>query len=374
MTSSARNEANRENAKKSTGPKTAAGKARSRFNGLVHGMRAEQVVLPHEDAAEFDAELQAWHEDWKPPTAARRALVERGAVAAWRLRRSVRVETERLTKLGFEAIAKYDAQVAATNVEAHRRLLTDPISALTLFSRSYEGVVEQAALWQGLADAAASPAGWDHIEDHHHRLFHLLGWTKRATHAEVGGVATVSWRLLASNHRDQLGDVEGFADSEVEAAAAGLRDFLLDEVRALNDSLAAYSTPESTRAHIADGASLDDSSAGKCLMRYEAQHDRSLRSAITQLVQLTRTGADLDAWEADAPTEPNEVASGSPVESSERDRGPKSYAERPIRSDIPAEAPSEPNSEPLMQVERDRGGRTWAVDEVSEGPTGLSNR
>jgi hypothetical protein len=38
--SSARAEANRRNAEKSTGPKTADGKAKSRFNALKHGMTA----------------------------------------------------------------------------------------------------------------------------------------------------------------------------------------------------------------------------------------------------------------------------------------------------------------------------------------------
>ena len=37
--------ANRLNAKKSTGPKTEAGKEKSRFNALVHGLRAESTLL-----------------------------------------------------------------------------------------------------------------------------------------------------------------------------------------------------------------------------------------------------------------------------------------------------------------------------------------
>jgi hypothetical protein len=40
----ARLEANRRSAKKSTGPRTAAGKARSRMNGFRHGMRSPEYV------------------------------------------------------------------------------------------------------------------------------------------------------------------------------------------------------------------------------------------------------------------------------------------------------------------------------------------
>src|SRR3954467_14832797 len=86
-TSDARIEANRRNAQKSTGPRTAEGKARSRLNGLVHGLRSEEVVLPTESREAFDAHLARWLADWNPPTEARRHLVERAAVAAWRLRR-----------------------------------------------------------------------------------------------------------------------------------------------------------------------------------------------------------------------------------------------------------------------------------------------
>jgi hypothetical protein len=40
----ARLDANRRNAKKSTGPRTGAGKARSRMNGFRHGMRSSEYL------------------------------------------------------------------------------------------------------------------------------------------------------------------------------------------------------------------------------------------------------------------------------------------------------------------------------------------
>ena len=56
------------NAQKSTGPRTADGRARVASNALKHGFTGKQVVLPGEDPAEFDvfrlgliAEL-AWSE------------------------------------------------------------------------------------------------------------------------------------------------------------------------------------------------------------------------------------------------------------------------------------------------------------------------
>jgi hypothetical protein len=53
MTSEAKIKANRENAKKSTGPRSPAGKAASSRNRLDHGLCAETNFLPSEDPAEF---------------------------------------------------------------------------------------------------------------------------------------------------------------------------------------------------------------------------------------------------------------------------------------------------------------------------------
>ena len=65
-TSSKRAEANRRNAQKSTGPRTAAGKDRARFNAVKHGMRAKTVILPGEDPDALQARLDAWTNDLQP--------------------------------------------------------------------------------------------------------------------------------------------------------------------------------------------------------------------------------------------------------------------------------------------------------------------
>jgi hypothetical protein len=49
MTSDRKAEANRQNALKSTGPKTPEGKAAVRLNAVKHGLLSEQVLLPGED-------------------------------------------------------------------------------------------------------------------------------------------------------------------------------------------------------------------------------------------------------------------------------------------------------------------------------------
>ena len=93
--SGARAEASRKNGAKSRGPRTPEGKARSAQNALKHGMRAQKfLVLPDEDAAEFEALEAALVEELAPVGALQAVLARRVAVAAWRLARADRIETE----------------------------------------------------------------------------------------------------------------------------------------------------------------------------------------------------------------------------------------------------------------------------------------
>jgi hypothetical protein len=93
--SNARTEASRKNGARSRGPNTAEGKARAAQNALKHGMRAQKyLVLPDEDAAEFGGLEAALVEELAPVGALQAVLARRVAVAAWRLARADRIETE----------------------------------------------------------------------------------------------------------------------------------------------------------------------------------------------------------------------------------------------------------------------------------------
>jgi hypothetical protein len=76
--------ASRRNAKKSTGPKTPAGKAVSRFNALRHGLRA-RLALSEEDLHELTQIREQYLRDWQPQTPDQRRLVARAAFAEWKL-------------------------------------------------------------------------------------------------------------------------------------------------------------------------------------------------------------------------------------------------------------------------------------------------
>jgi hypothetical protein len=86
--------ANRMNAQKSSGPRTTAGKAISRFNALKHGIYAVHQIMfdeKAEDLAELAAES---HEQNNPANPNERLLVDTLVHNEWRLRRMRRVEAD----------------------------------------------------------------------------------------------------------------------------------------------------------------------------------------------------------------------------------------------------------------------------------------
>lgn len=111
MTTQAKLEANRRNAKLARGPRTTAGLARSSQNARTHGLLAAAVLVPHVERAEdWKAHREAVLGDLAPKGAIEQALAERVAGLLWRLRRVERYETAILAEEqnGAEAEAVKD--------------------------------------------------------------------------------------------------------------------------------------------------------------------------------------------------------------------------------------------------------------------------
>lgn len=92
MITNAKDVANRQNALKSTGPRSAAGKARSARNALKHGLTAQQVVMPDEDPAAFEALRNSLYAYYQPDGPVAEHLVEHLAACIWRLNRVPAIE------------------------------------------------------------------------------------------------------------------------------------------------------------------------------------------------------------------------------------------------------------------------------------------
>ena len=86
-------EANRRNARLSTGPVTEEGKRKSRQNAVRHGLTAETVIDALEDAEDYAAFEMAVTADYDAQSAVERELVLRLASLLWRLRRATAIES-----------------------------------------------------------------------------------------------------------------------------------------------------------------------------------------------------------------------------------------------------------------------------------------
>ncbi len=258
MRSEKQREASRENGKKSKGPTSPEGKSVSKFNGLKHGLRAEHVILPGEDPAAFEAERQAWFDDWKPPSHTRAILVERAAVATWRLRRAVKAECAWLGRRAELAGDTFDFERFNRVDRAVSRADTDPGGAMTLLELDATGIDRVIASCGELERALeAGPSGWDQPR-YHQTLMMVTGHRLDEYPHHAGPIPKASARLLAANNAD-FADRPCFdyghrvvifplPEGEHQAAVELLRKALAEQVARLRELRGQKPDPAELRA------------------------------------------------------------------------------------------------------------------------------
>jgi hypothetical protein len=99
--------ANRANAQLSTGPVTPEGRAKSSMNALKHGLTGKTVLLPNEDPAQYQQELNTCIEHFQPAGADEQRIVQSLFDCQWRLNRIQLLETSILYKGHLEAADKF---------------------------------------------------------------------------------------------------------------------------------------------------------------------------------------------------------------------------------------------------------------------------
>lgn len=120
MTTPAKVEANRRNALRSTGPRTAACKALVARNSVRHGVFAHLPVLPGESPYEWDRHRAGVIASLAPVGLLERTLAERAALILWRLARLARFE------VGVTAAAVEDAGLLPPETDPCRAALQPP--------------------------------------------------------------------------------------------------------------------------------------------------------------------------------------------------------------------------------------------------------
>jgi len=134
MSTESQTEANRKNSRKSTGPRSAEGKARSSRNSTVHGLTGKSPILPGEDPADLRDLAESYRAELHPKGQAEEDLVERMAVATYRLRRIARIEVGYFDlRLRYQSIPEQfnqdgGADPLAYHVDCCEKLVLDKLS------------------------------------------------------------------------------------------------------------------------------------------------------------------------------------------------------------------------------------------------------
>ena len=139
MTSEAKIAANRRNSAKSTGPKTARGKALAAANALSHGLTARKLVCVDENWQDFASFRAAQRAALAPQGAVEEELVERIVLCAWRLRRAGRVEAELYTAYWRTRSEYDDTELGAVFARAPEKMI-----ALTRYEAALDHALKRA--------------------------------------------------------------------------------------------------------------------------------------------------------------------------------------------------------------------------------------
>lgn len=160
MATAAQIAANRLNALRSTGPRSAEGKAVSKFNALKTGIQAHSEVIPGEDPEQLDELTAAYHRQFRPATPLERFLVDALVAADWQLRRLHTVEA-RLWEQGLAPDASNLADAYLANLPAFTRLHR----RLEAVERSYYRALHELERLRGPAAESLAPDPWLPVPD-----------------------------------------------------------------------------------------------------------------------------------------------------------------------------------------------------------------
>jgi hypothetical protein len=233
--------ANRANARRSHGPATPAGKARTAAANLRHGYYSQSaeaaLAALGEDPAEFERRLESLMATWQPADALEEGLVMRLARALWRMERFDRIQ-ESLAVTHLERASEFkkvrEAHVGLALIE-RMELLKDLFGAVCMEKESSVGPQELKLLEQayhGLLQGKAKE---------------ILPLLLRLPKPGTAGVPHPEGMALA-----ELGEIRVAEGEERETARQDLVDLLVPEIESLERRiLEPKEEPDPTRARFA---------------------------------------------------------------------------------------------------------------------------
>jgi hypothetical protein len=327
MASTAQVEANRRNAQKSTGPRTEAGKARTRLNALRSGAYARTVtpVLPHEDPRELDGRIRQWIDDLEPQNAVERELVGRAARLSWVLERAERYETAHLARRIRKAQLNRSSRRMQQVCDLGRKLLYNPgPKVLASSRRPWDD--NPAAFLRGLEESAEG-CQWllERWRELQHVTIRSVEWTKadmfklirlqgkvpiEAINDPTLNAIFLAWDTIFPGTAQKFWsackeckplDDPGFSDfmrwreiadrpADAAHAVLFLTNLIDEQIERIEEMLALHEEIAGDEmAELADRASFENSASFERLRRFQSSKSRELKQTLDAL-HLLRNG------------------------------------------------------------------------------------
>ncbi len=161
MTTLSQTLANQANAARSTGPRTAEGKAASRRNALKHGLAAEKLVLPGEEAEVVAARIAAWSSALHPRDDYDGWLVEQVVVGSVQIERCQAHEISLRTRQAARAGLCWDEDRQADAADLGARLAKAPETVACQLRDTKQGCDWLIGRWEGLGRLLQAKGDWD---------------------------------------------------------------------------------------------------------------------------------------------------------------------------------------------------------------------
>ena len=174
LTVQQRREINRENAGKSTGPKTVEGKERSRRNAVTHGLCATALAMPQENPDEVAARTTSWNDHYQPQSPGAQHLVNACVRSTLLSDRVARYHDSAVT----EQVRRADDTWLLARHAQFQQLKTlfrvDAERAIPLLAQIVLGVDFLMGRWKVLIDAFVARGYW--VEEERAELLRLCGF------------------------------------------------------------------------------------------------------------------------------------------------------------------------------------------------------
>ena len=317
MASQKQIEANRKNASRSTGPKSAEGKAAVARNALKHGLAGHGVILPDETIDQIRDRKEHWRGGYRPDGPEQEWLFERICIESVRADRCLHQVIALRDEEATRASESWDDDRALEVEELGANIGRRPELIQPKLLRSKHG-----ALWL--------VAQWEELE----RQFDVLGtWTDAGSDRAMD--------LLGLQRDGRLGAWASITGGEAD----GVRALIREQVDALQGRLDRYLDDRDDRSRSDAAAGLGpDGTDVRRVLRYESASLHRLQGWTRALKRLQGPAPDPTDRPARVPTSasaeapammaarqsPRPSASGPPRDPNRPDRTTINAGRRPL--------------------------------------------